>query len=225
MRWFWVVGAGLVVCVGGCGDEVTYFPGGDGGGSSSATGSGTGGGGAAGAGGSGGSTAGECGAPGDCFLFQDCCDCYAVPVGTEPESCLASCEVPACDADGATTAVCEYGTCTVQKEYSCNQADAQCWGVPPDCPADQLPEVADACWTGQCVPAWLCDVVTDCSYCLATEICVHSFLDGPNGPWYSCRALPAACPETPSCACASFICDQGGFTTCTDIPGGIYCGF
>lgn len=71
-----------------------------------------------------------------------------------PEACGAACDRPGCiDKIRCDIDACEVW-CEPVRPDACSIV--VCDAPPPPCAGDQVPEVADGCWTGACIPAWVC---------------------------------------------------------------------
>lgn len=151
----------------------------------------------------------------DCKLQDDCCVCAGIPNDLDPVPCDGECKQSKCSELGIDQAVCRLGVCETER-LSCDQNKVACDALPPDCPEGQLPTTTPACWTGNCVPAELCDVVPDCKSCPAGHLCVQLIAFGPTET--RCEPIPPACGDDPDCACAGDACPDG-FALCTDQPG------
>lgn len=172
-------------------------------------------------------TANTCEDPRECVLVNDCCQCAAVHMDEEIPECALECDQPTCDALGIPDVglVCEDGECGLEP-HDCS-GNVSCDSLPPECPADTLPEVGPGdggiggCWTGACIPVAACDPVPGCEYCDADEACV---LDVTQvGPTYSCRAMPEACAGVPTCACMPPDTCEAPFDFCAEGDGVIQC--
>lgn len=159
---------------------------------------------------------GECQSDADCKLFEDCCECKGVPADDETAICKLECDQSICDALGVDAAVCRLGRCIAER-LPCEPTQVMCPMPSPDCPKGQVPGVGEGCWTGQCVPAEICDVVPDCDICPDGWMCVTKVAFGPQG--ITCEPIPADCDGEPSCECAGEAVCVDGFTFCSD-PGG-----
>lgn len=177
-------------------------------------------------GGSGGSAGGgaepECSSDDDCRVFSDCCTCAAYPVaGEAPEACPAVCAQGRCEQYQIDQARCFAGSCILATPHACSPLPVECDSLPPACPDGTLPSVgADRCWTGDCVPSDLCGLRPDCSSCSESEVCFRGFNDAFGTPYY-CLPRPATCTEQATCDCASQLCEELGFRSCTDADDGI----
>ncbi len=165
----------------------------------------------------------ECTVAEDCKIFEDCCDCKAIPASDTPEGCPADCEQSACDATGlhGPVAACRLGACALEG-MQCT--GAICNGIPPACPEGQFARVEDDCWTGACIPAANCDELpvagcgpVDCGdgfFCIEDQA-------GATRP--HCEPLPDDCGGQVDCGCIapwfSEICDA----SCGDGGGSILC--
>lgn len=174
-----------------------------------------------------GTSAGDTGAPGmactsddDCVLFDDCCSCQALHVDdAPPPSCPMECKATACMGYGITGVHCEQGSCELD-ELSCDPLQVACDALPPECQEGFLPSVGNACWTGDCVPAEVCDVVPDCAACPEDEVCIPLVAKGPFG--FICSPIAPECAGTPSCACLPEVCPET-FSACIDGADGVQC--
>lgn len=162
-----------------------------------------------------------CGDDNDCKLHSDCCTCAGVPVDEQIATCDEDCKQTRCDEYGVDQAICRFGVCTTER-LSCDQSKVACNAPAPACPEGQLPAVADLCWSGQCVPAALCDVVPDCSQCPPETVCVQDVGQGPVG-WPRCEPIPAVCGGVVSCDCVGpFVCPDE-FPVCAPGNGLVEC--
>lgn len=175
-----------------------------------------------------GTSAGDTGGPGmacvtddDCVLVENCCDCQAIHVDDEPPpACPMECKATACMGIGVSGVHCEQGSCELD-EVSCNPLQVACDALPPECDEGFLPSVGDACWTGNCVPAEVCDVVPDCALCPEDEVCIPLVAKGPAG--FFCSPIAPGCAGTPSCACLPEVCPEETFSACIDGVDGPEC--
>lgn len=114
--------------------------------------------------------------PGECADCQDlrfvgCTDrlppepegaCGAPPCGFVPDwTCTAGtpdCSNGCSEAGCVQKIACETNACEVWCEGVASDACGVvgCDAPPPLCADDQVPEVASGCWTGACIPAWVC---------------------------------------------------------------------
>ncbi len=174
-----------------------------------------------------GTSAGDTGAPAmactsddDCVLFDDCCSCQALHVDDPPPpSCPVECKATACMGYGIGGVHCEQGSCELDA-LSCNPLLVACDALPPDCDPGFLPSVGRSCWTGDCVPAEVCDVVPDCAACPEDETCIALVAKGPAG--FICSPIAPECAGTPSCACLPQVCPEM-FSACIDGADGVQC--
>lgn len=166
----------------------------------------------------------------DCTLVESCCDCESLNPGeTVPECGLPECAATACGAVGlfAPVVECRFGRCMFAKQ-TCNPFGVTCEAAAPDCGPDAVPTVEDTnegkCWTGNCVPAGVCDWVPDCSYCDDPElVCVGKL---QKGAYKVCEAKPFECSDVDNldCACGQQICDASPpHTVCHDAADDIAC--
>ena len=157
---------------------------------------------------------GECQSSADCKLFEDCCECKGVPVGDDPPICKLECDQAICDGLGVEEAVCRLGQCITER-LDCDASQVICLVAPPACGPGTVPGVNGDCWSGECVPGEICNVVPSCDYCPAMWMCVSKIAFGPQS--ITCEPIPADCPGEPDCECAGAVCTDG-FTFCSD-PG------
>jgi hypothetical protein len=74
------------------------------------------------------------------FDKPDCEDgCFGVPGCVEKQECFG---------DG-----CSIGCGAIEPD-ACG--DPKCNAIPPECFDGQVPEVSGSCWTGLCIPSWVC---------------------------------------------------------------------
>lgn len=141
-----------------------------------------------------------CAMDSDCEMAGDCCSCIAYnPSMGSPGNCGGGCGQTVCDQLGVTEAYCDTGVCRV-RGLSCDQTAVLCDAVGPTCPDGELPQVADQCFTGACLPVAYCDWVPDCSVCPANSHCVITQTAGCDQ--HSCIADFPECPaEPPTCDC------------------------
>jgi len=127
-----------------------------------------------------------------------------------------------CEALGVTMPVCRFGTCATDR-VKCDDSTVVCDAPVPNCGPSALPVVTKdgTCYTGECAPPTLCDVVPDCTYCLIPEwTCVSKVAFVTTKV---CEPIPAVCEGTVSCECASAdLCDDV-FSQCSETPGGVTC--
>lgn len=177
-------------------------------------------------GGSGGSAGGgaepECSSDDDCRLFSDCCSCAAYPgAGEAPQACPADCAEVLCEQHGIDQVRCSAGSCVLVTSHDCSALAITCDSLPPECPDGTLAGVgANRCWTGDCVPSNLCGLRPDCSSCADDEVCFRGFNDAFGTPYY-CMPRPVTCSDQATCDCASQLCDELGFRSCTDADDGV----
>jgi Cys-rich repeat protein len=166
---------------------------------------------------------------GQCTPGQTCGADGTCPTGTTCDS-SGTCVPVECtsNSDCATGSVCENGSCVVTgyctdssqcgDGYYCDTtrgtcAQASCAGDvtcnlgAPTCPPDQVPTIADGCWTGLCLAVASCDADPSCavlnteSSCLARNDCAPSYTghncQHPDG---------SACSSgnDPTCVCESY---------------------
>ncbi len=146
----------------------------------------------------------------DCALHSDCCTCEGVPFDLDFPSCDERCKQSQCSALGIDEAVCRLGVCETERLH-CNQIVA-CDQAPPACPPDHLPETTDTCYTGKCVPAAKCDVVTDCAQCPADMMCVQQVSFGIDS--ITCEPIPPGCGGVVDCACVGELVCTGMNNAC-----------
>ena len=157
-----------------------------------------------------GATDNNCVVDADCVLHSDCCTCEGVRFDVDVPVCDLRCEQSQCDALGIDQAVCRLGVCETERLH-CDQAVA-CDQAPPACPPNHLPETTDACYTGKCVSAALCDVVTDCALCPADMMCVQQVSFGVDS--ITCEPIPPGCGGVVDCACVGDLVCTGMYTAC-----------
>jgi hypothetical protein len=118
------------------------------------------------AGGGGAPAPGEaCSTTDDCTLFADCCQCRAIEAGTTRGMCRLNCLQDACSAMGITDqdVACIAGRCVLNR--ACDNRGVTCRVAVPECLINEVPEVADDCYTGQCLPVDQCSRVSSCEVC------------------------------------------------------------
>ena len=157
-----------------------------------------------------GATDNNCVVDADCVLHSDCCTCEGVRFDVDVPVCDLRCEQSQCDALSIDQAVCRLGVCETERLH-CDQAVA-CDQAPPACPPNHLPETTDACYTGKCVSAALCDVVTDCALCPADMMCVQQVSFGVDS--ITCEPIPPGCGGVVDCACVGDLVCTGMYTAC-----------
>jgi len=163
-----------------------------------------------------------CTAPSECQIVDNCCDCTALPEGVDPPECNMPCDQTACAAIGIDPiAACDLGSCELQP-VPCNPLEVSCESKPPACGDGNLPGVDPdtMCWTGDCVPAEFCDVVSSCADCAPDEVCVEMVAQLPT---VTCSPIPEACEGVPSCACMGDDVCVSPFDLCSDDQGTITC--
>lgn len=197
---------------------------GSGGATGGAGGTATGGTGGGGTGGTGVVASPECKEASDCKVFEDCCSCEGVPNGANPGICKMACTTKKCAAMGvsSTEVSCVAGRCV--KGYECDSSKVVCLGMPPKCPAGEVPRVKGACWAGDCVPAGECASVASCADCDAKYACVTNV--AKPAPVRHCVDVPQICGASASCACFGPSVCVGSFDQCSDLSGvkGVTCG-
>jgi hypothetical protein len=161
---------------------------------------------------------GQCLEDSDCKLHDDCCTCQGVPLGEDVVFCDEECKQSKCSELGVTAAACRHGVCETAR-LSCDQVKVVCDQNPPPCPEGQLPTTTPACWTGQCVPAELCDVVPDCGACPPGKLCVQQVGFGVQAT--TCEPIPPGCGGVVDCACAGELVCTDEFKACFDQPGDV----
>ncbi|MCA9708363.1 MAG: hypothetical protein KDK70_21110 [Myxococcales bacterium] len=149
----------------------------------------------------------------DCEVASDCCSCIAYnPSMGSPGNCGGGCGQTVCDELGLSDAYCDAGVCRV-RGLSCDQTAVLCDAAPPACPPDQLPQVAEQCYTGACLPVERCDWVPDCSYCAADATCVIT--QTPACDQHACiPPFPECPPGPPTCACLGGVACGAPYATC-----------
>lgn len=157
---------------------------------------------------------GACATDNDCALHSDCCDCFATGKPDESPMCNKDCNQPMCELQGISQATCRFGTCVTEKVI-CDPLKVSCDAKPPACPMGQLPTVKDKCWSGQCVPATSCDIVTDCNLCPDNFMCVYMDAQIPMPP--TCEPIPAQCDAQIDCECAGKEVCVDQFNSCSKI--------
>lgn len=154
-----------------------------------------------------------CAVDADCELAGDCCGCVAYnPSMGAPGNCGGACGPDVCEQLGLVAATCDAGTCRV-RGLSCDQTAVLCDAAPPACPAGELPQVAEQCFTGGCLPVAYCDWVPDCSHCPEDEHCVVTQTEGCEQR--SCIPSIDECPAgPPTCDCLGNIACQAPYAAC-----------
>ncbi|MCA9649284.1 MAG: hypothetical protein KC501_05210 [Myxococcales bacterium] len=154
-----------------------------------------------------------CMADGDCEMAGDCCSCVAYnPSMGSPGNCGGSCGQNLCERLGVTEAYCDAGSCRV-RGLSCDQTAVVCEVEPPECPEGELPQVADHCYTGSCLPVEYCDWVPDCSDCPTDSTCVVT--QTPGCDQHSCLApFPECPPGPPTCDCLGGVACNAPYGAC-----------
>ena len=158
-----------------------------------------------------GPAANSCLVDADCVLHSDCCTCAGVRFDVDVPVCDARCEQSQCTALGIDEAVCRLGVCETER-LGCDQSKVVCDQPSPACPPGQLPETTDVCYTGACIPAALCDVITDCAQCPADKMCVQKFGFGLDS--LTCEPVPPGCGGTVDCACVGDLVCTGMYSAC-----------
>lgn len=163
-----------------------------------------------------------CAVDADCAIAGDCCSCVAYNPGmSSPGNCGGGCEQDVCERLGLVDAVCEAGTCRV-RGLSCDQTAVLCDAAPPACPAGELPQVADQCFTGACLPVAYCDWVPDCSHCPADELCVITKTEACEQ--HACLPPLPECPAGPAtCDCLGQLACEAPYDTCAIDGDAIVC--
>ena len=164
-----------------------------------------------------------CESDADCVLVDDCCSCSAAHVDSDPSVCDEECMITVCESFGIKEAVCEQGQC-VPTRTNCDDSLILCDALPPDCAPGFVPGVEpnNSCWTGQCVPAILCNFVNECQDCAGYEsyFCATDVTQLGFKP--HCELLPPECGGEATCACASDAC-EAPFDDCADGDDGLLC--
>jgi hypothetical protein len=154
----------------------------------------------------------------DCAIAGDCCSCTAyAPENGAPGNCGGSCEKDKCEAWGITEAACVGGQC-VPQGLSCNQATVTCDAAAVVCDDGFLPQVWDACFTGDCLPIEACDWVPSCEACAGNQACMHEARGGCD--YDLCVGPIAECQGQGPCACLGDIFCDG---VCTPTAVGFTC--
>lgn len=157
----------------------------------------------------------------DCQISGDCCSCVAYnPMFGAPGNCGGGCGQSVCEQIGADSAVCSSGVCQVLGG-SCDQTTVTCDRAVPACPAGELPQVVDECYTGQCLPVEHCDWVPDCSFCPGGEVCVITRTDECDQ--HACIPAIPKCGGAPSCGCEGAIACSSPFDMCAIEDGAVVC--
>jgi len=165
----------------------------------------------------------QCAADGSCPTGYSC-DSNGTCVPTECTSndqCAAGCY---CD-NGSCT---ETGYCTDSSQcadgYYCDTGrstctpgtdpnlpscggDVTCNLGPPTCPADQVPTIANGCWTGQCEAISSCDVPPSCDVINTESSCLARTDCAPSYTGHNCQHPDgSACSSgnDPTCVCESY---------------------
>lgn len=181
---------------------------------------GSGGSGGVGGGGGGGSASPQCTTDRDCVLQSDCCTCnaFGAAVSFRPiPACPIDCLVDTCTSLGVERAACTAGRCVL--DVSCDENEAQCDGLPPQCALGQAP-IVSACY-GQCIEARLCREVTNCDVCTRDQVCVSHVSRG--GSTHHCVPRPVECGNGATCECMGDSVCTGAFNACSDTNGAISC--
>lgn len=188
---------------------------------------GTGGTAGTGAAGSGGAKP-ECTKASDCRLQSDCCNCRAVPVGTQDAQCQLACVQSKCAQlnlpDGAVD--CVAGRCVAG--FNCESTKVTCMTSPPACAAGEAPGVnaQGTCYTGVCVPVTQCKRVSSCAACSSSQACVSYAAQQQSGTTrIHCVTVPTTCSGAGSCDCMGPSSCVNSYTSCTPLSGvrGVSC--
>ena len=158
---------------------------------------------------------GACVKDSDCELHDDCCDCFAVPVGDNPPICKKGCDQTQCELQAIDQALCRFGVCVTEK-VPCDPSKVACNALPPNCPMGQVASVEGLCWSGQCVPATSCDVVPDCDLCPDNFMCVFMQAQIPM-PFGTCEPVPAQCEGKIDCGCSGQAACVDPFSGCNKV--------
>ncbi len=156
----------------------------------------------------------------DCKLHDDCCTCEGVPVGTDIADCPGECVQSTCASLGIEAAVCRLGVCETER-LSCDQSAIICDEAPPPCDPGKLPQTTPGCYTGQCVPASLCDVVLTCKDCPADTMCVQKVSFGIDS--VTCEPIPPGCDGKVDCACVGDLVCTGMYGLCSSQGAVVSC--
>ena len=154
----------------------------------------------------------------DCALHSDCCTCEGVRLGRDVPSCDLRCKQTLCSELGIDAAVCRLGVCETER-VSCDQSKVACDQPPPPCPPGQLAETDATCYTGDCVPARFCDVVTACADCPADMMCVQNVAFTVES--ITCEPIPAACGGVVDCDCVGDLVCTDNFQGCSEQGGAV----
>jgi len=177
--------------------------------------------GSAGAGGSGASP--ECTKDADCTLWSDCCSCIGLSPGEKhPTPCPNTCIQGACMAMGVKNASCVAGRCVAG--YDCDSAKVTCKVAVPVCPTGQVPRVKGSCYTGECVPADECSIVTGCGACNANGLSCALYVT-QVGKQAHCVTVPKQCGGNSTCSCLGPSVCVSPYNNCNDFSGvkGVSC--
>ena len=180
--------------------------------------SGTGGVGGTSAGGTSGGGTPQCESDRDCVLQSDCCSCgVGLANGRPAPACTLACIVDMCTSMGVERATCAAGRCVL--DVSCNENEALCDALPPQCDVGQAP-IVGSCY-GLCIDAQLCRAVTTCDVCTRDQVCVSHQSRG--GSTFHCVPRPADCVNGATCECMGGSACTGIFNSCNDSNGAIAC--
>jgi hypothetical protein len=154
----------------------------------------------------------------DCALHSDCCTCEGVRFDVDVPSCDERCKQTLCSAFGIDAAVCRLGVCETER-VRCDQSKVACDQLPPPCPEGQLAETDGVCYTGDCVPARFCDVVTDCADCPADMMCVQKVAFTVES--ITCEPIPPGCGGIVDCDCVADLVCTDDFQGCFEQGGAV----
>ncbi|HGG57861.1 MAG TPA: hypothetical protein ENK31_08715 [Nannocystis exedens] len=138
---------------------------------------------------------------------------------TSPGNCGGNCKLNKCEEWGLTAATCEAEICVV-KGKSCDETQVFCDAPQPNCEPGTLPQVADNCYTGKCLPVVACDWVPSCEHC-GDLVCVIT--EGPGCTHHRCAPLIDECDGQPLCDCLGPILCNPPHASCTEEQGAVVC--
>lgn len=153
-------------------------------------------------------------------------DCAAVHFSTCDSGDSDALQEPECYAESFEACIPE--TSTIDPG-SCD-GDVQCESLPPDCPADSTPGIANGCWTGYCIPLASCEdpgpgvCYGEVTCDVNAPLCPAGTLPGIADGCYTGYCIPMdKCEAQPSCSEIVAEATCVGRPDCTPLYEGVDC--
>jgi hypothetical protein len=163
----------------------------------------------------------ECEKDGDCALLDDCCSCMPLAPGEKAPDCgTDECFVSACGSKGVSAVTCAAGQCVLVTD--CDDSKVLCESLPPSCPEGEVPTVGGACWSGQCIKASYCPLVSSCDACDKADACVVHVTQ--MGQQTHCVEVPDVCKGHVGCACLGAAVCTPPWDFCSETSTQLDCG-